>query len=49
MREYITLECEQCKQRNYRTSLETKGGGKLSLKKYCKFCRVHTTHKSRRK
>ena len=49
MREFITLECGECKQRNYRTDLETKGGGKLSLKKYCRFCRKHTTHKSRRK
>ena len=49
MREYVTLECGECKRRNYRTSLETRGGGKLSLKKYCRFCRKHTVHTSRRK
>ena len=49
MREFITLECSECKQRNYRTDLEAKGGGKLTLKKYCRFCRKHTSHKSRRK
>ena len=49
MREFITLECVECKQRNYRTSLDTKGGEKLALSKYCKFCQKHTSHKTRRK
>jgi large subunit ribosomal protein L33 len=49
MREFITLECGECKRRNYRTSLDTTGGEKLSLSKYCRFCRKHTEHKTRRK
>ena len=49
MREYVTLECSTCKQRNYRTSLETREGKKLSLKKYCPWCGKHTVHNSRRK
>jgi len=49
MRQYITLECTECKHQNYRTSKETRGGGRLELKKYCRFCRTHTPHKERRK
>jgi len=49
MREYVTMECSECKQRNYRTPIETRGGTKLSLKKHCKFCGKHTVHNSRKK
>jgi large subunit ribosomal protein L33 len=49
MREYVTLECADCKERNYRTSHETRGGKKLALKKYCPRCRAHTLHNERRK
>ena len=50
MREFVTMECGECKNRNYRTDRETKGGGpKLALKKYCRFCRKHTVHGERRK
>ena len=49
MREHVTLECSTCKQRNYRTSLETREGKKLSLKKFCRPCGKHTVHNSRRK
>ena len=49
MREYVALECTTCKQRNYRTSLETREGKKLSLKKYCVSCGKHTVHNSRKK
>ena len=49
MREYVTLECTDCKQRNYRTSLETREAKKLSLKKFCKFCGTRTVHNSRKK
>ena len=49
MREYVTMECGECKNRNYRTDKETKGGTKLTLKKYCRFCRKHTSHSSRRR
>ncbi|MEW6456228.1 MAG: 50S ribosomal protein L33 [Acidobacteriota bacterium] len=46
MREVITLQCSQCKRRNYSTTKnKKKHTEKLELKKYCKFCRAHTIHK----
>ena len=46
MREKITLECTECKQRNYK-SFKNKQNDKdrIELKKYCKFCQGHTLHK----
>ena len=46
MREIITLECTVCKRRNY-TMLKNKKAhpDKLETKKYCRFCRKHTSHK----
>ena len=49
MREYITMECTECGRRNYRTQRETKGTGKLELKKFCSNERKHTVHKERKK
>jgi large subunit ribosomal protein L33 len=49
MREFLFLECTECKNRNYRTERETKGGTKLELKKFCRFCRKHTTHVEKKK
>ena len=49
MRQYITLECTECKHHNYRTSKEMRGTAKLELSKYCRFCRKHTPHKERKK
>ena len=48
MREAIILECGECKERNYMTTLDTKGGKKLEVKKYCRHCRKHQLHKSRK-
>ena len=48
-KEIIALECTGCKTRNYMSLLETRGGGKLERKKYCRHCRKHTLHKSRKK
>ena len=49
-RDFVTLECTQCKRHNYRTSKRLKGGtARLELKKYCKFDRCHTLHRERRK
>ena len=48
-REYVTLECTQCAARNYRTQKQTRGGGRLELKKYCRFDRGHTLHRERRR
>jgi len=52
-RTIINLECPVCKNRNYTTeknaeniTLKNKGQNvKLTLKKYCKFCRKITEHK----
>ena len=49
MRQYVTLECTECKNQNYRTSKETRVSAKLVLSKYCRFCRKHTPHKERKK
>jgi len=49
MREYVTLECTECGRRNYRTQKETRGSGRLEIKKYCPHDRRHTVHKERRK
>jgi large subunit ribosomal protein L33 len=49
-RAYVTLECTECGNHNYRTSKRIKGGTpRLELKKYCKHDRRHTVHKERRK
>ena len=48
MREIVVLECSVCKGRNYTVTLNTKGGKKLELRKYCKTCRAHVPHKSRK-
>ena len=50
MREPISLECTECKNRNYhymknkRTNTE-----RLELRKYCKYCRKHTVHREVKK
>jgi len=44
-----TLACETCKRRNYVTTKNKKRTtGKLEFKKYCRFCRKHTSHKETR-
>ena len=49
-RGYVTLECPECKNRNYHTQKRIKGAvAKLGLKKYCRRCRQHTKHVERRK
>ena len=46
MRDSITLECSECKQRNYVTDKNKKNTtDRVELKKYCKFCKKHTVHK----
>jgi large subunit ribosomal protein L33 len=42
----ITLQCSECKRRNYTTSRnKKKQTERLEVNKYCKFCRKHTLHK----
>lgn len=49
-REYVWLECKDCGQRNYRTSVSVaEGTPKFTLSKYCNSERKHTEHKIRRK
>jgi len=49
-REYVWLECTQCRNRNYRTSISVaEGTPKLEFKKFCKKERKRTVHKIRRK
>lgn len=49
-RGYVTLECGECAERNYRTSKRLSGGlAKLELPKFCSRCRKHTAHKERKK
>ncbi len=46
MRELISLECEDCKRKNYTTDKNKKSTPtKLELKKYCPSCGKHTLHK----
>ena len=46
MREAIHLGCEKCTRRNYHTTKNKKTHTeKFSARKYCKWCREHTTHK----
>jgi large subunit ribosomal protein L33 len=46
MRDLITLQCSQCKRRNYvSTKNRKKTTEKLEFKKFCRWCRAHTLHK----
>ena len=46
MRVKITLECTDCKQRNYNLMKDKKAHPeRMETKKYCKFCKKHTMHK----
>ena len=46
MRVKNTLDCGECKQRNYDTVKNKKNDpDRLEMKKFCKFCRKHTLHK----
>ena len=49
MRENVTLQCGECKRRNYVTTKnKKKTTRKLEFRKYCRFCRKHTVHKETR-
>ena len=46
VREIITMECTECKNRNYTTKKNTKNDrDRLELKKHCPTCQSHTVHK----
>ncbi len=49
-REYVWMQCADCKALNYRTNVRVQGGApKLELKKFCPEERKHTVHKLKRK
>jgi large subunit ribosomal protein L33 len=42
----ITLQCGDCKRRNYTTSKNKKNDpDRIELRKYCRWCRRHTAHR----
>src|ERR1700735_1079010 len=46
MREIITLQCNDCKNRNYTTTKNRKKHrARLETSKFCNTCRKHTDHK----
>ncbi|MGH2818483.1 MAG: 50S ribosomal protein L33 [Actinomycetota bacterium] len=48
-RVHVTLECSQCKRRNYITSKSRiNNRDRIELKKYCRWCGSHTAHKESR-
>ncbi|NLK00572.1 MAG: 50S ribosomal protein L33 [Clostridia bacterium] len=49
MRIGVTLECTDCKQRNYTTTKNKNNNpDRIELKKFCPTCRKHTSHKETR-
>jgi large subunit ribosomal protein L33 len=45
----VTLECQQCKRRNYITTKnKVNDRERIELKKYCRWDRTHTVHKETR-
>jgi len=45
-REIVTLQCGECKDRNYSTTKNKRNtSDRLELSKYCRWCRKHTPHR----
>ena len=45
----VTLACEECKRRNYQTKKSKRNNpDRITLRKYCKWCRRHTGHRETR-
>jgi large subunit ribosomal protein L33 len=45
----ITLACEECKHRNYQTNKSKRNSpDRVTLRKYCRWCRHHTSHRETR-
>ena len=50
VRPVITLQCSECKSRNYTTEKNRRNDpNRLELKKYCPRCRVHRMHRETKK
>lgn len=46
MRVIVTLECTECKRRNYTTEKNKRNNAeRIELRKHCKFCNAHTIHR----
>ena len=46
MRDIITLQCSDCKNRNYTTTKnKKKHTDRLEIKRFCPTCRQHKAHK----
>jgi large subunit ribosomal protein L33 len=44
-----TLECQECKRRNYQTQKSKRNNpDRIELRKYCRWCGKHTAHKETR-
>ena len=49
MRNIVTLACTDCKRRNYNTTKNKRTTtDRLEFKKYCRWCRRHTSHRETR-
>lgn len=45
-RAVITLECTECRERNYVTEKNRRNDpGRLELRKFCRRCRAHVVHR----
>jgi large subunit ribosomal protein L33 len=45
----ITLACEECKRRNYQTNKSKRNNpDRITLRKYCRWCRRQTSHRETR-
>ena len=48
-RTQVTLECQECKRRNYITTKnKANQRERIEMKKYCRWDRTHTLHKETR-
>jgi large subunit ribosomal protein L33 len=48
-RVHVTLECSNCRRRNYITEKNRHNDrDRIELKKYCRWCGSHTAHKETR-
>lgn len=45
----VTLECQECKRRNYQTQKSKRNDpDRIELRKHCRWCGQHTPHKETR-
>lgn len=48
-RVHVTLECQECKRRNYITTKnKSNQRERIEMKKFCRWDRAHTVHKETR-